>query len=168
MASASMLPIARGNPSFARGASAPSRLAVNAAPPMTNNLSKLQQRLKKNKAIAVATVLTLPLLTSAATLYWDSNGSTTGAGVTPTGTWGVSAFWSTSSTGVATTANTTTTALDTLTFSAGTDAVGSPTVTVSGTQNAQLVSIEEGAVTFSGGTLALGGATRFGSPAVGI
>jgi len=61
-----------------------------------------------------------------------------------------------SSAGTSGTANTTTTALDSLIFSAGTDATSAYTVTVNGTQNAQLLTIEEGAPTFSAGTIALG------------
>ena len=90
--------------------------------------------------------LLLPALAPAATLYWDADGATAGAGVTPTGINGTSA-----------TANTLTALLDTLVFSAGTNATGSLVITVNGTQNAQLLSIEEGAVAFSGGTIALGG-----------
>ena len=37
-------------------------------------------------------------------LYWDSNGTTAGAGTTPTGTWGTSTFWSTVFDGTAATA----------------------------------------------------------------
>ena len=96
--------------------------------------------------MSIASLIGLTLA-PAATLYWDSNSTTAGAGTTPSGTWGVSTFWSTDSTGNSATANTTTTVLDTLTFSAGTDGIGSPTVTVSGTQNAQTLSIEEGTFT---------------------
>lgn len=113
----------------------------------------------------IAIVVSLLLAANAAAqqeLYWDSNGATTGAGTTPTGTWGTSAFWSTDQFGTSATANTTTTALSPLTFSAGTDATGTYTVTVNGTQNAKQLLIEEGAPIFSGGTIALGkGGTIF-------
>jgi hypothetical protein len=36
---------------------------------------------------------------NATNYYWDKNGSTAGAGATPTGTWGSDAFWNPSSTG---------------------------------------------------------------------
>ncbi len=93
---------------------------------------------------------------SGATLYWDSNSTTSGAGTTPTGTWGTSAFWSTSSGGTAATANTTTTSVDSLFFSADADAVNPYTITVNGTQAAQLLTFEEGTPTFTGGTINLG------------
>lgn len=122
----------------------------------------------RNRNLAVAAAILIPTLVPAASLWWDSNGAVAGAGVTPSGTWGISAFWSTSSTGTLATANTLTTAVDTLTFSAGSDATGSPVVTVNGTRNALLLSIEEGAVTFSGGTIALGGKLNNVTPGSGI
>jgi len=83
-----------------------------------------------------------------AIVYWDSNGATAGAGATPTGTWGTSAFWSTASDGTAATAAWT--SGDTAVFSAGTDASGTFTVTLSGTQTAGAINVEEGTVSFSG------------------
>jgi fibronectin-binding autotransporter adhesin len=91
---------------------------------------------------------------SAAPSYWDSDGANPGAGgATPAGTWGVDAFWSTSSTGSAATAAWTPS--DTAIFSAGTNATGAFTVTVSGTQVSGGVNFEEGTVTLAGGTLNL-------------
>ena len=91
----------------------------------------------------------------AANRYWDSNGDTAGAGATPAGTWGSDSFWNTldgTGTGVFSTAvGTGNVAL----FSAGTDAVNAYTVTVSGTQAAQGVGIQDGTVTLSGGVIAL-------------
>jgi fibronectin-binding autotransporter adhesin len=94
---------------------------------------------------------------AAVTYYWDGNGSTTGASNAPSGTWGTSVFWSTSSVGTSATANTTTDAFSDLIFSAGTDATGAYTVTLNGTQTARTLTIEEGTPTFSGGTLILAG-----------
>lgn len=108
--------------------------------------------------LAVLAVITPILVTedlSAATYYWDSNGTTAGAGVTPTGTWGTDAFWSTSSAGTAVTANTPTTTADTLNFSAGSDTVGAYTVTLNGMQSAARVIAKTGNLTLSGGTLAI-------------
>lgn len=87
-------------------------------------------------------------------LYWDSNGSTTGAGATPTGTWGTSTFWSTVFDGTAATAAWT--SGRNAIFSAGTDATSAYTVTVSGTQTAGNMTIEEGTVSFATGTVAVG------------
>lgn len=92
---------------------------------------------------------------SAAVYYWDSNGNTTGAGATPTGTWGTSAFWTTNVAGEATTANSTTNLKDDVNFSAGSDATGAYTVTLNNIQSARIVIIEEGSPTFIGGTLNL-------------
>ncbi|MFN6045015.1 MAG: beta strand repeat-containing protein, partial [Verrucomicrobiota bacterium] len=104
---------------------------------------------------AIATLALASTPASAVIYYWDSNNSTAGAGTTPNGTWGSSAFWSTNASGGNATANPTTTALDRLRFSAGTDAVGSYTVTVSGAQTARQLSLEYGNITFSGGTINL-------------
>src|SRR5438128_1215488 len=74
------------------------------------------------KAIAYAIGLALVSATASpvsAQLYWDSNGTTAGAGATPTGTWGTSTFWSTASDGTATTTSWTFNAA--AVFSAGTD-----------------------------------------------
>src|SRR5688572_16452580 len=63
-------------------------------------------------------------------LYWDSNGSTAGAGATPTGTWGTDNFWSSVFDGTAATGPWIAD-LDAV-FSAGLDASGPFAVTVSG------------------------------------
>ena len=96
------------------------------------------------------------------TLYWDINGSAAGAGgATPSGTWKTSGAantnWSTSSAGTATTA--VWTANDVAVFSAGTDATGAYTVTVSGTQSVDSMLINAGTIDFTGGTLSLTGTT---------
>jgi fibronectin-binding autotransporter adhesin len=84
----------------------------------------------------------------AASLYWDSNDTTAGAGATPTGTWGTDNFWSTSSLGTSATAAYT--AASDVVFSAGTDAVNVFTVTLTSTQDAASLKFEEGASTISG------------------
>lgn len=84
--------------------------------------------------------------------YWDANGAVAGAGgATPSGTWGSDSFWSASSAGeVATEAWT---ADADAVFSAGADALGAYTVTVSGTQSVGSLLFQEGHVTLSGGTV---------------
>ncbi len=103
---------------------------------------------------AVCGATLLGAVASAQTLYWDTNGATVGAGTTPSATWSTSGGnnkkWSTSSAGTLATAVWTSGA-DAV-FSAGTDATGSYTVTLSGTQNVSSITVEEGNPTFSGGT----------------
>jgi len=92
----------------------------------------------------------------AAVKYWDIDGTTPGAGgATPSGTWdtGTTANWTQDPTG--TSAAETWAANDSAVFSAGTDAVGSFTVTVSGTPAATGITFEEGVPTLSGGTIAM-------------
>src|ERR1051325_6912078 len=94
----------------------------------------------------------------AAVKYWDSNGTTAGAGVNPTGTWGSSAFWSTASDGTATPGAWT--SGDTAVFSAGTDATGTGIVTLSGTQTIGAITNEDGTISFTGtGAAAMGTGT---------
>ena len=87
--------------------------------------------------------------------YWDSNGTTAGAGATPNGTWGTDNFWNNDVAGGAGTFTTTTTAADTVTFSAGGDATGAYAVSVNGAQAAGKVVFEDGSLTLSGGSLAI-------------
>ena len=108
-----------------------------------------------NKALFPTLLATIPIFLSqsgsAQTLYWDSNGATPGAGTTPTGTWGTSAFWSTDPTGsVATGAWT---SGDSAVFSAGTDATGNWTLTVNGAQTVNSFTIEEGNITLTGSAI---------------
>ena len=103
----------------------------------------------------------------AAVVYWDIDGTTAGAGgATPTGTWdGTNAFWNSLYDGTGSTAAWL--AGDTAVFSAGTNATGAYTVTVSGTQVIGGLGFEEGTVTLGGGILDLGGAQRTVSVASG-
>ena len=110
----------------------------------------------KSNPFLRATLLSTIMICSAAsqsaragTLYWDSNSTTTGAGTTPTGTWGTDSFWSTDSLGLLPT-GAYVSASDVV-FSAGTDA-GTYTVTVASgsNQNANSLTFEEGNTTLSG------------------
>jgi len=98
--------------------------------------------------------LLLSRLTAQTTLYWDRNNNANGAGNAGQlpGTWDTTtANWSTAAAGNI--ATTTFTSGSIAVFSAGTNASGQTyTITVSGTQNTAGISIEEGTVTFSGGT----------------
>ena len=93
---------------------------------------------------------------TAAVKHWDINGATAGAGgATPAGTWNTAtANWTTDSTGSS--AATTWAAGDSAVFSAGTDASGAFTVTVSATQTGVGLGIEEGTVSIAGGTITNG------------
>jgi len=90
-------------------------------------------------------------------LFWDANGTTAGAGTTPTGTWGTDNFWTTTSDGTGTPAAWV--AGEDATFSAGADAVGPYTITVSGTQSVGGIVFQEGPVVLSGGTLTMSDGT---------
>lgn len=108
-------------------------------------------------ALALATAACTGWVKSAqaANLYWDSDGATAGgsSSTTAAGTWGVSNFWSTSSLGNAATGAWV--AGSTAIFSAGTDVTGTYGVTVSGTQVAAGITIEQGSITFSAGAINL-------------
>lgn len=99
---------------------------------------------------------------SAASIYWDIDSDTAGAGgATPAGNW-ADANWSTAPDGDAATGNWAD-GLDEAVFSAGTDATGAFTVTVDGTHIIGGFTVTEGTPTVSGaGTLELAGvATPF-------
>lgn len=91
---------------------------------------------------------------SAASSYWDLNGTAAGAGgATPTGTWDASSTrWNATAAGDVT-APAAWTAGRTAVFSAGTDATGTYAVTVDGTQSIGGLIFKNGSVTISPGTL---------------
>ena len=105
-------------------------------------------------------VLGLPSVYAQTTLYWDTNGATAGAGTSPSATWSTSGSdknWSASSAGTSGTAKWTNGRI--AVFSAGADATGNYTVTVSGTVSTAGITVEEGSPTFSGGIVTLSGTT---------
>lgn len=82
---------------------------------------------------------------------WDLNGDTAGAGgATPSGTWNSSAIWNLAPDG--TLVPIPWQAGSVATFAAGSDATGSYSVTVDGTQDFSGLLFEDGTVTVSGGT----------------
>lgn len=86
--------------------------------------------------------------------YWDIDGVTPGAGgAAPSGNWG-DANWSTSAAGDAATANWS--AGNAAIFSAGSDAIDPYTITLAGSESVDAVWVQNGLVTLTGGTLALG------------
>jgi autotransporter-associated beta strand protein len=94
----------------------------------------------------------------AATYYWDVNGSTAGAGgPNASGNWnGSDTNFNTSSSGGAGTLVAAPTAADTVVFSAGSDATGTSTVTITGTAHAGQINFKDGTTSLTGGTLAAG------------
>ena len=86
----------------------------------------------------------------AAELYWDANGATPGAGTTVNGTWGVDSYWSNDANGVSTSRSLATTLNNKLYFSAGTDATGNSTVTLSGGMVAGGLVVNQGSITLEG------------------
>ncbi len=105
-------------------------------------------------AFGLMTTMMTSSVTRAATVYWDLDGDTAGSGgVSPTGAWNATdAFWNALADGSGVVSAWT--AGDIAVFSAGTDATGTFTVTVDGTQDIGGLSFEEGQITLSGGTLA--------------
>lgn len=97
------------------------------------------------------------LVSHAATLYWDTNGATDGAGATANGNWNTTAgnnVWSTSSAGdIATQVYV---ANSDVVFAAGTD-MASATVTLTGAASANRLTVEEGSLAITGtATLTVG------------
>ena len=83
--------------------------------------------------------------------YWDLNGAVTGAGTAPSGTWdSTSTNWSSSASGTVATGPW---AEQNAIFSAGSDATGSYTVSISGTQVVVGLFVQSGTPTFTGGRL---------------
>ena len=110
--------------------------------------------------VAFILLTTFSVSASAQALYWDTNAKTAGAGTTPSGTWSTSNSQKNWNPNPAGTSN-----LDAWTsgydayFSAGTDATGSYTVTLSGTQNVSSITVQEGSPTFDSGTINFSDAT---------
>jgi autotransporter-associated beta strand protein len=106
-------------------------------------------------AAGLTTLIFIPNPASAATVYWDLNADSTGAGgATPAGAWNASStFWNPLADGTGTVAAWT--AGDIAVFSAGSDATGAFTISVDGTQSIGGLRFEEGQVTLAGGTLAV-------------
>ena len=110
----------------------------------------------------------LPIILRAqTTLYWDTNGTATGAtnGTTANGTWGTDDYWNTNSGGIITIPGAWISG-DIAEFAAGTNTIAASTVTVNGTiaSVAGLVFDNgEGPFTLSGGTL-----TLIGTPSIEV
>lgn len=102
---------------------------------------------------AMVVMLVLNAQPAQATLWWDDNGATGGAGATPSGTWSAAGTqWTATSAGTVATVGWT--ANEKARFAAGSDAVNAYTVTVSGTIGTIEIGLEEtGAPTFTGGIL---------------
>ncbi len=105
--------------------------------------------------IAVIGLLFSIPVANAATLYWDTNGTTAGAGATPSGTWDDTVSnWNDTADGTGTISGWSNSVSDTAVFSAGSDA-DTATITLDGQQTLSAMTIEEGNYTFSSGSLFL-------------
>jgi fibronectin-binding autotransporter adhesin len=118
----------------------------------------LTPRLRRMAAVLIGFLLA-GAASAQTTLWWDINGNTAGSGgPTPSGTWDTNngnKVWSTNSGG---TSKTAWASGDAANFSAGTDATGAFTVTVSGTQNAASITVDEGSPTLATGAVNFTGA----------
>jgi fibronectin-binding autotransporter adhesin len=97
--------------------------------------------------------------------FWDTNGTSTGAGgASPSGNWS-DANWSSSAAGAATPGAWT--SGNAAVFAAGSDATGPYTVNLGGTQTTDIVWVQEGQITFAGGQLDLTGTGTLRSDGTG-
>ena len=87
------------------------------------------------------------------TMYWDANGTGVGAtnSTTATGTWGTNTYWTLDNAGL--TATRAWIPASDAVFAAGSNATGTYTVTVSGMQAVRNLTVRNGTITFSTGTL---------------
>lgn len=100
-------------------------------------------------ALALTLFFLGTLATGQAQLYWDPNGAIAGSGNLG-GVWGTDAFWTTDSNGLTATGAYVTG--NQVVFSAGTDGVGTYTVTLSSNQSATGLNFQEGHVTLAPAT----------------
>ena len=111
--------------------------------------------------VGALVMMVLAQNTPAATLYWDTNGSSAGSGAA-TGTWGLSNFWNSDSTGFTNTYTPTTTSADNLFISAGTSGT-TGTIVVDGAQSANSITFDDNvAITLTGTSINLGSTTGAG------
>ncbi len=100
----------------------------------------------------VLTMATFDSVSLAGQQYWDGNGAVAGAGTAPAGTWSTNvSLWSADAAGAQLATNWADG--NDAVFSAGADATGAYTVTVSGTPKVHDLTIEEGTPTITGGAL---------------
>ena len=120
----------------------------------THKLSR-RNRVMLASVLAVPAVVAMGQSSAQAQLYWDANGTTDGASVTPNGTWGIDSFWNDQADGGAAGVIGAWTPDAQAIFSAGSDATGAYTVTVDSTQSAGGITIKDGTLTLTGGTINL-------------
>ncbi len=102
-------------------------------------------------SIAFTLLIVLSRTSNAVDLYWDINGATAGSGgPSPTGSWGTNTTSNfTSDPAGQTGLNVSTSSLDNVHFSAGSDATGPYTVTMNGSREVNSIFFEEGTVIIS-------------------
>jgi fibronectin-binding autotransporter adhesin len=125
-------------------------------------------RLLRKSVATIVPLLTLASPLSAALVYWDTNGVTPGTGADSTGTWDATTPNWNSDPGGEGAGPGVWTAGETAVFSAGTEGTAPFTLTVSGTQTAAGVILEEGAMTFNSGVIAIGGGSFVLAPGTSL
>jgi len=116
----------------------------------TLNDSESANDMKRSSLLTFCLALLVTTSVSATTLqFWDTNDTSPGSGSsTPTGTWGVDAYWNEDAGGEGTTGTTAWTAGDLAVFAAGDDATGAYTVYVYNTIQAGDIHVDLAQVTF--------------------
>jgi fibronectin-binding autotransporter adhesin len=126
--------------------------------PLTTTVTRSSRSgLKTTTCLAFTATLFLGQFAQAGTLYWDTNGSTAGAGTSgvANGTWSTGvADWTIDSTGSS--ATVVYTPGSDVVFSAGTDATGTSTVTLAAAETANSVTVNTGTISLSGNSITLG------------
>ncbi|MDA1044083.1 MAG: autotransporter-associated beta strand repeat-containing protein, partial [Verrucomicrobia bacterium] len=110
-------------------------------------------------AMLCAALLLWAMPSSAADVYWDIDGPTSGpGGSTPSGAWnGVNTFWNTDAAGGAGSLSADPGSGNRAVLSAGSQATGPYTLTLSGSRTVGGIHFKDGSATLSGGTLVMSG-----------
>lgn len=106
-------------------------------------------RIRGASFAALIAFFMVPLIGQAASLFWDTNGSTVGSG-NAGGIWGTDSFWGSNPVGLS--ATSAYVADSSVVFAAGTDGIGTYTVTLGSNQSAAGLSFLSGHVTIAPAT----------------
>ncbi|MEK0445813.1 MAG: hypothetical protein RLZZ399_1134 [Verrucomicrobiota bacterium] len=120
-------------------------------PTPAERLRQFPLLLRSGAALSLLAFLCFQTPVLAVSLYWDTNGISLGSSNSTLGVWGVDSFWNTDSTGQNGGAfQSATTLSDDLTISAGSNATGANTLTISGARQARSLIFKSGIITLSG------------------